>query len=71
MAAPSGIVWGSTVGSYGRIGIYVSLSNTNTQTSQNIHIDNITLPQVKDAEDFINALSNFENIMAQKAYAVI
>ena len=38
MAAPSGIVWGSVVGSYGRIGIYVSLSNTNTQTTRHTEI---------------------------------
>ena len=31
MAAPSGIVWGSTVGSYGRIGIYTTISKTNTE----------------------------------------
>ena len=48
-----------------------NLSNTNTQSSNNIHIDNISLPQVRDAEDFINALSNFQNIMTQKAYAII
>lgn len=33
MAAPSGIVWGSTVGNYGKIGIYVKPTNTNTQTT--------------------------------------
>lgn len=34
MAAPSGTVWGSTVGSYGRIGIYTKVTNTsNTQSS--------------------------------------
>lgn len=38
MAAPSGIVWGSTVGSYGRIGIYVKLTNTNTQTTRHTEI---------------------------------
>lgn len=43
-----------------------SLSN---QSVNNYHIDNISLPQVKDAEDFIKALSNFDNIMAQKAYS--
>lgn len=45
--------------------------NTNNQNANNIHIDNISLPQVRDAEDFVDALSNFQNIMAQKAYAVI
>lgn len=38
MAAPSGTTWGSTVGSYGRIGIYTSLSSTNTQTTLTIEI---------------------------------
>lgn len=38
MAAPSGIVWGSIVGGYGRIGIYVSLANTNTQTTRHTEI---------------------------------
>ena len=38
MAAPSGIVWGSIAGSYGRIGIYVSLTNTATQTTRHTEI---------------------------------
>lgn len=38
MAAPSGIVWGSTVNGYGRIGIYKSLSNTNTQSTLNVEV---------------------------------
>ena len=38
MAAPSGIVWGSTVGSYGRIGIYTSLSSTDTTTSATVEV---------------------------------
>lgn len=38
MAAPSGIVWGSIVGGYGRIGIYKSLSNTTTQTTATVEI---------------------------------
>ena len=38
MAAPSGIVWGSIVGGYGRIGIYVKLTNTNTQTTRHTEI---------------------------------
>jgi uncharacterized repeat protein (TIGR02543 family) len=38
MAAPSGIVWGSTVGSYGRIGIYRSLTSTNDKTTVNVEI---------------------------------
>lgn len=32
MAAPSGTTWGSIVGGYGRVGIYIGLSNTATQT---------------------------------------
>ena len=41
MAAPSGTSWGSSVGSgtkQGRIGIYVSLSSTNTQTTATVQI---------------------------------
>lgn len=38
MAAPSGIVWGSIVGGYGRIGIYVKLTNTNTETTRHTEI---------------------------------
>ena len=38
MAAPSGIVWGSIIGGYGRIGIYVKLTNTNTQTTRHTEI---------------------------------
>lgn len=38
MAAPSGIVWGSIAGSYGRIGIYVKLTNTATQTTRHTEI---------------------------------
>ena len=34
MAAPSGTVWGSTVGDYGRVGIHVKLTHTNTQTTR-------------------------------------
>ena len=38
MAAPSGIVWGSIVGNYGRIGIYTALSSTNTQTTVTVEV---------------------------------
>ena len=38
MAAPSGITWGDIVGGYGRIGIYVGLTNTNTQTKVNVQV---------------------------------
>ncbi len=38
MAAPSGIVWGSVVGGYGRIGIYKSLSNTNTASTMTVQV---------------------------------
>ena len=48
-----------------------NMNNTSNESSNNIHIDNISLPQVRDAEDFVDALSNFQNIMAQKAYAII
>ena len=38
MAAPSGIVWGSVVGGYGRIGIYKSISNTNTESTLTVQV---------------------------------
>ena len=38
MAAPSGTVWGGIVGGYGRIGIYVRLINTNTQTTRHTEV---------------------------------
>ena len=38
MAAPSGIKWGSIAGSKGRIGIYVKLTNTATQTTRHTEI---------------------------------
>ena len=38
MAAPSGIVWGGIAGGYGRIGIYVKLTSTATQTTRHTEI---------------------------------
>ena len=38
MAAPSGIVWGSTVGDYGRIGIYFKFTDTNTTRKVDIEV---------------------------------
>lgn len=38
MAAPSGTVWGSIVGGYGRIGIYSSVTSTNTQTTVKVQV---------------------------------
>ena len=38
MAAPSGTVWGSIVGSYGRIGIYTTTSSTNTETTVSVQV---------------------------------
>ena len=38
MAAPGGTIWGSIVGNYGRIGIYVSLTSTNTQTTATVEV---------------------------------
>lgn len=38
MAAPSGTKWGSVAGGYGRIGLYITTSNTQTQTTANIEI---------------------------------
>ena len=49
-----------------------SLSDIKEKGSQSIvNIGDISLPQVRDATDFINALGNFENIMAQRAYSAI
>lgn len=49
-----------------------NLSNMNTNNNnQSIHIGTISLPQVRDSDDFITALKNFENLMAQRAYASI
>lgn len=38
MAAPSGTVWGSIVGGYGRIGIYAGVSSTNTTTTVSVEV---------------------------------
>lgn len=38
MAAPSGIKWGSIVGGYGRIGIYTSLTTTNTTVTPKVEV---------------------------------
>ena len=38
MAAPSGTTWGDIVSGYGRIGIYIGITNTNTQTKVNIQV---------------------------------
>lgn len=38
MAAPSGTVWGSIVGDYGRIGIYSSVTTTDTQTTIKVQV---------------------------------
>lgn len=38
MAAPSGIKWGSIVGGYGRLGLYVSVSSTNTESTVSIQV---------------------------------
>ena len=38
MAAPSGIVWGSIACGYGRIGIYVKLTSTATETTRHTEI---------------------------------
>lgn len=38
MAAPSGTVWGSVVGSYGKIGIYTSISSNNTTSSVTVEV---------------------------------
>lgn len=38
MAAPSGTSWGSIVGGYGRIGIYISTSSTATTTTASVQV---------------------------------
>lgn len=38
MAAPSGTVWGDVAGGYGRIGIYVKLTSTSTETKRHTEI---------------------------------
>lgn len=38
MSAPSGIVWGDIVDNYGRIGIYTSVSSTNTESTISIEV---------------------------------
>lgn len=38
MAAPSGIIWGSTYGSYAKLGIYVGTTDTNTQRTLEVQI---------------------------------
>lgn len=38
MAAPSGTVWGSIAGGYGRIGIYAGISNTSTTTTVTVEV---------------------------------
>lgn len=38
MAAPSGIVWGATKGSYGRIGIHTSISNVDLKSTVTIQV---------------------------------
>lgn len=38
MSAPSGTKWGSIVGGYGRIGIYLGVSSTATQTKINVQV---------------------------------
>lgn len=38
MPAPSGTVWGNTAGGYGRIGIYTSVVNTDTQATLTVQI---------------------------------
>ena len=38
MAAPSGIVWGAIKGSYGRIGIYTSISNVDLKSTVTIQV---------------------------------
>lgn len=60
MAAPTGIVWGSIVGSYGRIGIYKSLSSTATTTTVKVQIWFWSKYSVSDSTNtlyYVNAAS--------------
>lgn len=38
MAAPSGTTWGSIVGDYGKIGLYIDKENTDTQTTVTVEV---------------------------------
>ena len=38
MAAPSGTVWGSISGGYGKIGLYITTSSTNTATTATVEV---------------------------------
>lgn len=38
MGAPSGIIWGPVAGSYAKLGIYASISNTETKTTVNVEV---------------------------------
>ena len=60
MAAPDGIVWGSTVGSYGRIGIYTSVSKTETEISVSVELWIWTKYSVSDSSNtlYYNNLSS-------------
>lgn len=53
MAAPNGIVWGSIVGDYGRIGIYTSLSNTDTTSTLNVEVWFWSKYSVSDANNHL------------------
>lgn len=60
MAAPSGIVWGSEVGDYGKIGIYVDLSSTATVTTASVELWIWTKYSVSDSSNtlYYNNLSS-------------
>lgn len=51
MAAPEGIVWGSTVGSYGRIGIYTKVTPEETQAKVAIQVWFWSKYSVKDSNN--------------------
>lgn len=51
MAAPSGIVWGAIKGSYGRIGIYTSISNVDLQSTVTIQVWFWSKYSVKDVNN--------------------
>ena len=66
MAAPDGIKWGNIVGSYGRIGIYIDKSNSNTKTSVDVQVWFWSKYSVSDTSNtlyFDNGLVSIVNIV--------
>lgn len=68
MAAPSGTQWGSIVNSYGRIGIYTSLSSTSTQTTVSGQIWFWSKYSVDDARNTLYFSNNSTSAERQWGY---